>query len=322
METIEQGTAEIRFTHPDAFRAWVRQHKRREMVEKLVSEREAIARFVADGDYLAYDFSSLTRGPQALVREIIRQRRKDLWVCAEFTLHETALLVGGGCAGRIDVGFLGYGSYIGRAVTEGRVRAFDWTNGTLASRILAAARGVPFMPVRSLLGTDTLRYSGARVVTDPFTGDPICLVPALNPDVCLLHVHQADLFGNARIFGTNLFALEAAMAGKKVILSTEEIIEPLEFRKDPARTTIPYFLVDAVVHLPFGAYPAGVQAHYELDLEHIDTLNAIQSEEQMQAYLAEYVYGVQDHAEFLDKKVGWRRLQALTRRATTREGYH
>ena len=112
------------------------------------------------------------------------------------------------------------------------------------------------------------------------------------------------------------------MAGKKVILSTEEIIEPLEFRKDPARTTIPYFLVDAVVHLPFGAYPAGVQARYELDLEHIDKLNTIQTEEHMQAYLAEYVYGVEDHAEVLDKKVGWRRLQALARRATTREGYH
>ncbi len=322
METIQQGTAEIRFTHPDAFREWVREHKRREMLEKLTTEREAVARFVADGDYVAYDFSSLTRGPQALVREIIRQRRRDLWVCAEFTLHETALLVGGGCASRIDVGFLGYGNYIGRAVGEGRVRVFDWTNGALASRMLAGARGIPFMPVRALLGTDTLRHSGARVVQDPFTGDPICLVPALNPDVFLVHVHQADVFGNARIFGTDLFALEAAIAARKVILSAEEIVDPQAFRQEPSRTTIPYFLVDAVVHLPFGAYPAGVQARYELDLEHIDRLNAIQNEEQMQAYLAEFVYGMEDHAEFLDRKVGWRRLQELTRRATIREGYH
>jgi len=322
METIIQGSAEIRFAHPDAFREWVREHKRREMVEKLLTEREAVGRYVADGDYLAYDFSSLTRGPQALVREIIRQRRKDLWICAEFTLHDTALLVGGGCASRIDVGFLGYGSYIGRAVCEGRVRVFDWTNGALAARMLAGARGVPFMPLRTMLGTDTLRHSGARVVEDPFTGDSVCLVPALNPDVFLVHVHQADVFGNARIFGTNLFALEAALAARKVIVSTEEIVDPLEFRQDPARTTIPYFLVDVVVHLPFGAYPAGVQARYELDLEHIDKLNAIQAEEQMAAYLAEYVYGVQDHAEFLDRKVGWKKLQELVRRATIREGYH
>ena len=93
METILQGTAEIRFTHPDDFRDWVRQHKRREMVEKRMTEREAVAGYVADGDYIAYDFSSLTRGPQALVREIIRQRRKDPLFCAEFTLPESALLV-------------------------------------------------------------------------------------------------------------------------------------------------------------------------------------------------------------------------------------
>jgi len=322
VETIQQGIAEIRFTHPDAFREWVREHKRREMVEKLMTEGEAVSRCVADGDYIAYDFSSLTRGPQALVREIIRQRRRDLWICAEFTLHESALLVGGGCASRIDVGFLGYGNYIGRAVSDGRVRVFEWTNGALASRMLAGARGVPFMPVRSLLGTDTLRHSGARVVHDPFTGDPVCLVPGLNPDVFLIHVHQADVFGNARIFGTNLFALEAATAARKVILSAEEIVDPLEFRTDPARTTIPYFLVDAVVHLPFGAYPGGVQARYELDLEHIDRVNAIQTEEQMQAYLAEFIYGVQDHADFLNRKVGWHRLQDLARRATIREGYH
>ncbi|HEU5393738.1 MAG TPA: CoA-transferase, partial [Candidatus Methylomirabilis sp.] len=267
MEVLLEGRAPLRFTHPDDFREWVRAHKRREPVEKLLTAREAVARYVADGDYVAYDFSSLTRGPQALVREIIRQRRRGLWVCAEFTLHETALLTGAGCCDRIDVGFLGYGGYIGRAVSEGRVRVCEWTNGSLAVRMLAGARGVPFLPVRSLLATDTLLHSGAKVVRDPFTGDPVCLVPALNPDVFLCHVHQADPFGSARIFGTNLFALEGAMAAKKVILSAEEIIDPGEIRQDPARTTIPYFLVDAVVHLPFGAYPGGVPARYELDLE-------------------------------------------------------
>ncbi|MBI3002706.1 MAG: hypothetical protein HYY54_03625, partial [candidate division NC10 bacterium] len=112
-----------------------------------------------------------------LVREIIRQRRRDLWICAEFTLHETALLTGAGCCARIDVGFLGYGGYIGRAVSEGRVRVSEWTNGSLAVRMLAGARGVPFLPVRTLLATDTLVRSGAKVIRDPFTGEPVCLVP-------------------------------------------------------------------------------------------------------------------------------------------------
>jgi glutaconate CoA-transferase subunit A len=316
------GQVEMRFIHPDDFREWVRQNKSRDTVEKVMTEGEAVSRFVQDGAYISYDFSSLTRGPQALIREIIRQRKKDLWICAEFTLHDSPLLVGGGCCTRIDVGFLGYGNYIGRAVCEGKVKVFDWTNGLLAARILAGARGIPFMPMRNFLGTDGLKYSGAKVMNDPFTGDPVCLAPALNPDVFMIHVHQADVYGNARLFGTNLFALEAAMASKRVIVAAEEIIDPLEFRKDPGRTTIPFFLVDAVVHLPFGAYPGAMPARYELDLEHIDRLNAIQTEAQMQEYLERYIYGVRDHAEFLDKHVGWPRLKELARKAAIKEGYH
>ncbi|MBI5166425.1 MAG: CoA transferase subunit A [candidate division NC10 bacterium] len=322
MDVLFQGEAEIHFMHPDDFREWVRTHKKREAVEKLMTEREAVSRLVSDGDYITYDFSSLTRGPQALVREIIRQRRQDLWVCAEFTLHETPLLVGAGCASRIDVGFLGYGNYIGRAVTEGKVRVFEWTNGALSFRMLAGAMGVPFVPIRSLIATDTMKYSGAKVVRDPFTGDPVCLVPALHPDVFLVHVHQADVYGNSRIFGTNLFALEAAMASKRVIVSAEEIIDHLEFRKEPSKTTIPYFLVDALVHMPFGAYPGGVHGRYELDLEHIDRLNAIQTDEEMRVYLEEYIYSLESHEEFLEKKVGWKRLKELIRKASIKEGYH
>lgn len=322
MEVLLQGQAEIRFMHPDDFREWVKTHKKREVVEKLMTEGEAVSRLVSDSDYITYDFSSLTRGPQALVREIIRQRKRDLWVCAEFTLHETPLLVGAGCASRIDVGFLGYGNYIGRAVAEGKVRVFEWTNGTLSFRMLAGAMGVPFVPIRSLLATDTFKYSGAKVVRDPFTGNPVCLVPALHPDVFLVHVHQADIYGNSRIFGTNLFALEAAIASKKVIVSAEEIIDPLEFRKEPSKTTIPYFLVDAVVHIPFGAYPGGAQGRYELDLEHIDKLNAIQTDDEMQAYIEEYIYGVEGHEDFLERKVGWKRLKELILKASIKEGYY
>ena len=321
MKVLASGASVFHWIHPDDFRDWVRIHKSRDPGEKLMTEHEAVSCFVEDGDYVAYDFSSLTRGPQALVREIIRQHKRNLWICAEFTLHETTLLVGAGCADRIDVGFLGYGNYIGRAVVEGRVQVFEWTNGALAFRMLAGARGVPFMPTRSLLGTDTFLRSGAKVVEDPFTGDSVCLVPALNPDVFLVHVHQADVYGNARIFGTNLFALEGAMAAKKVIVSAEEIIDSLEFRKDPAKTTIPHFLVSAVVHLPFGAYPGGVPGRYELDLEHIQRLNAIETEEHVQGYLEPFVYNVRDHAEFMQQKVGSNRLADVTRRALIKEGY-
>jgi len=321
MTIRSDGKVEYRFEHPDAFRRHVRDRKNRKPEPKLVSAREAVAAFVADGDYVVYDFSSLTRGPQALIREVIRQKKRDLWIGAEFTLHESALLTGAGCASRIDVGFLGYGSYIGQAVCDGRVKVYEWTNGGLALRILAGARGVPFLPTRDLLGTDNLKVSAARVIEDPYSGLPVALVPALNPDVAFLHVHQADPIGDCRIFGTNLFALEAAMASKRVIVSAEEIVEPEEFRKDPMRTTLPYFLVDAVVHLPFGAYPGAMPARYEIDLPHVDRLNAIRTEEQMQAYLEENIYSVADHDEFLDRRVGAKRMRELRAAATIVEGY-
>jgi acyl CoA:acetate/3-ketoacid CoA transferase alpha subunit len=317
----KEGAVEYRFEHPDDFRAYVRDRKSRKPSDKLRTAGEAVSAFLRDGDYIVYDFSSLTRGPQALIREVIRQGKKDLWIGAEFTLHESALLTGAGCATRIDVGFLGYGNYIGQAVCDGRVKVYEWTNGGLALRILAGARGVPFLPTRDLLGSDNLAVSAAKVIEDPYTGLPVCLVPALNPDVAFIHVHQADLHGNARIFGTNLFALEAAMASHRVIVSAEEIVEPDEFRKDPMRTTIPYFLVDAVVHAPFGAYPGAMPARYEIDLEHVDLLNGIRNDDQMKKYLDEYIYGVADHEEFLDKRVGAARMRELRRRASIVEGY-
>lgn len=321
MKIRKEGNIEYRFEHPDDFRTFVRDRKSRKPDPKLFSAKEAVSAFVADGDYIVYDFSSLTRGPQALIREVIRQRRKDLWVGAEFTLHESALLTGAGCATRIDVGFLGYGSYIGQAVCEGRVKVYDWTNGGLALRVLAGARGVPFLPTRDLLGSDNMNVSAAKVIEDPYTGLPVALVPALNPDVAFIHVHQADVYGDARIFGTNLFALEAAMASRRVILSAEEIIDHEDFRKDPMRTTIPYFLVDAVVHAPFGAYPGAMPARYEIDLAHVDRLNAIRTEEQMQGYLEETIFSVADHEEFLDRRVGAARMKELRGMATIIEGY-
>src|SRR5919108_57019 len=109
----------------------------------------------------------------------------------------------------------------------------------------AGAMGLPFIPVRSFGGTDGFEHSGAKLIADPYTGEPITIVPALNPDVALIHVHQADVYGNARIFGTGISHVESAMASKKVIISTEEVIDTEEIKRDPGRTTIPYYAVDA-----------------------------------------------------------------------------
>lgn len=321
MEIIAAGAGEFRFTDPDQIRVWMRDQKSRQFADKTVSEAEAVRRFVADGDYVSFDFSSFTRGPLSLIREIIRQRRKDIWYCAKFTLMESTLLVAAGACSRIDVGFMGLGETISRSVEEGRVKVTEWTNGTLTLRHQAGATGVPFLPTRALLASDTLKYSGARVVEDPFGGKPIALVPALNPDVGLIHAHQADIFGNARCFGPGVSPLETAMASRKVIVSADEIIDPDDIRKDPGKTTIPYYMVDAVVHAPFGAYPGGVQGLYEMDVEHWGQYNALERQGRIAEYLDTYVYSMGSDEEMLEKRVGLGRLNDLRRRATIREGY-
>jgi acyl CoA:acetate/3-ketoacid CoA transferase alpha subunit len=270
---------------------------------------------------VSFDFSSFTRGPLALIREIIRQGRRDLWYCAKFTLMESTLLAAAGAVSRIDVGFMGLGDTLNRAVEAGGVKVTEWTNGTLTLRLLAGAMGVPFLPTRAMLGSDTLKYSGAKVVRDPYGGKPIALVPALNPDVGLVHVHQADVHGNARCFGPGVSPLETAMSARKVIVSADEIIDPDDIRKDPGKTTIPYYMVDAVVYAPFGAYPGGVQGLYEMDFEHFAEYNTLERQGKLKEYLDRYVYSMGSNTEMLEKRVGLERLNALRRRAVVREGY-
>ncbi len=321
MEVIEKGDAEIHFIDPDDFRVHVRDKKNRNWEDKLMDERDAVKRFINNGDYLAYDFSSLTRGPQSLIREIIRQKKKHLWICAKFTLLESVLLAGAGCVDKVDVGFLGFGPYIAKKVQEGKVKVYDWSNGSITYRLIAGAMGIPFIPARDLLGTDTFRKSGAVTVNDPFTGKPVALMPALNPDVAIIHVQEADIYGNARVYGPTVATLETAMASKKVIISAERIVETVEFRKDPNMTIIPYYLVDAVVHAPFGAYPGGTQGYYEMDAEHYLMLSSIKEEEDMQKYLEEYIYSVDSHDEFLERRVGMKKLRELVKKAQILEGY-
>ena len=321
LRIIAEGQGQYLKVDPDGFREWVRDHKDRAMVPKLMSEKEAIEKLVSDGDYLVYECNYLQRGPSALIREVIRQQKKDLWVGAKFTWVSAALLVGGGCASKLDVGFFLFGPVVEQAIREGKVQAFEYSNVVMTNRLMAGAMGLPFLPVRSFGGTDGFKYSGAKLISDPYTGEPITIVPALNPDVALIHVHQADVFGNARIFGTGISHVEAALASKKVIISTEEIIDTEEIRRDPGRTTIPYYAVDAVVHLPFGAYPGEMQGRYASDVPHVVEVVAATMRGFIAQYLEKYVYGVGSHAEMLDKLVGYQRLKDLQARATIKEGY-
>jgi acyl CoA:acetate/3-ketoacid CoA transferase alpha subunit len=319
---LAAGHGEFRQPDPDGFREHVRQHKDRRLINKVISEQEAVSRYVSDGDYVAYDQNIAVRGPGSLFREIIRQRKKDLWVMAKFTWTDVSLLVAGGCVAKVDVGWMETGPVINRAIKEGRVKLIEWSNGALAYRLLAGSLGVPYLPMRYLGGTDTFEHSGARLTEDPYTGAPVCVVPALNPDVALIHVHQCDIYGNARVFGAGVSPVEMAMASKKVIISTEEIIEPDAIRRQPQRTTIPFYLVDAVVHSPFGSYPGSTPGLYGADLEQWLAFAAAQVQGKTDEYLEQWVHSVASHEEMLEKRVGQTKLEALRKAETLHEGYY
>jgi glutaconate CoA-transferase subunit A len=319
---LESGEGEYITPDPDGARAWMREQKSRELKSKIMSERKAVSKYVEDGFYISYDLSSMVRGPMALEREIVRQRRRNLWIAAKFTLLDTTLLVAGGCVSKIDVGFAGLGRTLFSAIENAEVEVFDWSNGTLALRHLAGAMGVPFLPTRALMGTDTFKHSGAKVVEDPFTGKRICLVPAINPDIAIIHVNQCDEYGNSRIFGPSVAPVETAMASKRVIISTEELISTDEIRSRPWQTNIPYYLVDAVVHTPFGAHPGTVPGLYTYDTKHLEEFLGARDKSEVEAYLEKYIHNVEDHSAYLELIGGEGMLAKLKQGETYKEGYY
>lgn len=321
MELLMEGKGQYPTPQPDAHRLWNRQ-KSRALINKVITEREAVAKFVQDNDYLIWDQNDLVSGPNSLIREIIRQRKKNLWVANKFTYCYTTLLYGAGCLGKLDVGFFPMGGIIKKAAEEGKLQMIEWTNWMLVLRLLAGSMGLPFIPTRTMVGTDTLTYSGAKVAKDPFTGQNICLIPALNPDVAIIHVNECDIYGNARIFNPRCSPLESVMASKKVIVSTEEIIDHEEVRSSPSKTTIPFYFVDAVVKAPFGAYPGTMPGFYKHDSEGLAELfRAASSQEGIQAYLESTCYSVQSHEEYLEKRVGVKKLLEIESGEEIREGY-
>jgi len=285
-----------------------REHNRlksKQLVDKRMTEAEAVGKFIHEGDYIGTELYGTVRCPQSLVNEIIRQRIGNLRVAGQ-GVYELDVLLGAGLVSALDHTYIGMEVYgisncLRRQVESGRVKCVDWSNAGIAWRFKAAAMGVPFIPVRSMLGTDTLKHSAAKVVECPFTGDPIALLPALVLDVGLIHVHRADKYGNAQIDGISGFAFELARASKNLIISCEEIIDTDFIRSQPGRPIIPYYLVDAVVHAPFGSHPGEMCYYYERDEAHIKVwVEASKTESTTDEYLEKYIHALPDHQAYLD----------------------
>ncbi len=197
---------------------------------------------------------------------------------------------------------------------SGEVEATEWSNYTLAVRFKAAAMGLPFLPVRSLLGTDTFKHSAARMIECPFTGERLAAVPALYPDVSAIHVHEADRFGNCRIRGTTVADLDLARASQRLIITCERLIPNEEIRRDPSQTVIPFLCVDAVCEVPYGSYPGNMPYEYFSDEEHLRKWLEVERDPAAHLrFLDEYIFGVRDFNAYLERCGGLPRMQQLRR---------
>lgn len=300
---------------PDGFRAFLRDEKDYSLRSKLMSEREAVKRFIRPGDYVGFELYGTVRCPLSVVREIVRQRVGGLRLLGQ-GLMDADFLIASGLVTALDITYVGYEAYglspiLRRAVESGTLELAEWSNAAITWRMKAAAMGLPFLPARTMLGTDTLARSPAKTMKDPFTGMSLALLPALVLDTAVIHVHRADRYGNCQIDGISGFAVEMSRACRRLIISAEEIVDTGTFRRTPERTAIPYFLVDAVVRAPFGAHPGEACGMYRRDEPHIKAyLEAIRTEEGAKRYLDENVHGVKDHAAYL-KRAGSARLKAL-----------
>ncbi len=258
--------------------------------------------------------------PFAAAHELIRQRRRDLTLVGPISDICFDQLVAAGCAGRVVAAWVGnvqHGSGYGfrRAIEQGvprRIEVEDHSNFTLALSLEAAALGVPYLPTRTLLGSDIpARNPRLRTATCPFTGMPLVLVPALAPDVAILHVQRADADGNCHAWGPTGVSAAAGKASRTVIVVCEELVARDVIRSDPNRLLVPGFMVTAVVHLPWGAHPSPVQGHGNRDHAlYADYHRRSATAEGAEAWLREWVLDLPDHAAYL-AKLGRERLERL-----------
>jgi len=312
---------------------------------KVMDLDEAIRTFVRDGSHMSIGGFSISRNPMAAVYTIIRQGIKNL----HFYVHSNGTgideLIGGNCISQLEIAYGSNGKAattcirFRKAVQEGTLPIEDYSNYQMTLRFAAGAMGVPFLPTRSALGTDIVNLWGFSeemrqkdpkvvnrklvVLENPFGswGDApkVVLVPAINPDVTILHVQKADYHGTCRILGLTYADIEQAKASRHVIVTCEELVEPAELRENPGLNQLPFIHVSAVCHVPYGAYPTAVYRYYDYDPQYLLTYaEAARDDRLFRKYQDEFIYGVSNHGEFLER-IGRKRLERI--KADSRTGY-
>jgi glutaconate CoA-transferase subunit A len=287
---------------------------------KLTTMHDAIATYVHDGDTVAIEgFTACICF--AAAHEIIRQGRRDLVLCRMTPDLIYDQMVAAGCARKLVFSYLGNPGVgplhaIRRAVEKGipaPLELEEYSHFGMVARYIAGAYRLPFFPLRSYVGSDLPKVNPRiRFVESPYGDGPIAVVPPLNPDVAIIHAQRADVNGNTQLWGLLGAQKEAAFAARHVIVVVEEIVDEEVIRSDPNRTLIPGLVVDAVVHEPYGAHPSYVQGYYDRDNDFYLRWDEISRDEAAtRAWLEEWVYGVRDRAEYVEKmgQETWERLE-------------
>ena len=299
-------------------------------MSKVVSMKEAVSRHVCDGAFV-YLGGYVCRPPSAAIHEIIRQGIKDLTVTRSNAADDFDMLIGVGAVRRfiatfLSLGLYGLGRCYRRSLEKGiphKIEVEEYTNLSLPMMLLAGAMGMPFVPTADLAGSDLLKvrsFMGEnkyRQIESPFDGRPTILVPALTPDVGIIHVQQADEDGNAQIWGIGGDCQVGAMASKKVIVTCERVVSRETIGKDPSRTIVPAFKVAAVVEEPFGAHPGYTPGFYDVDFG-IGYLyqQASNTVEGFEAFVKEWVLDLPDRTAYIQHYIqrfgyaGFKKLQA------------
>jgi len=280
----------------------------RSLREKVVSLEEATS-FVKDGDAVGLGGSTMSRTPMGMIWALIRAGRKKLSCSRGIVSTDGDLLFGSGACDHMVTSWFSQGILWGVSkvmrhhVETGKARYDEWSHLEVGMRFRAGAMGIPFMPIRSMLGSDVRQQRPEAIeMSCPFTQEKLLLVPALNPDVALIHVQRSDAYGNAQIDGLQFLDIDLAMAADRVILTTERIVSNDQIRRAPDQTKIPFFTVDAVVELPFGCAPHECYGLYEPMMRHMEYYVDLVNKDPvagMQEYLDRFVYGPRSWNEFL-----------------------
>lgn len=310
--------------------------------DKLMSAAEAVRRFIKDGDMIALGGFTVSRNPMVIAREIIRQGKRDLHLVMHSQGQAMDLMVGAGCVSRLELAYGGTGRFaptgirFRKAIQSGQVQIEDYSNFHMSLRFLAGSLNLPYIPCRSGFESDVIKKWGfgadvrgqgkiprekAIVSQNPFSDEPdaVVLLPALMPDVALIHAQCVGDDGTVRIKGLTFLDVEEAKSASRVIVTCEEIVPAARLREDPDQNTLPPFLIDAVVQVPYGAHPTACHYFYDYDPRHLNYYRQVAGDDDsFKRYLDEWVYAHESQESYL-AKVGAPDLMNI--KANTKVGY-